>query len=334
MRTDAADHIQQQDPGDASGEAIPVPIPNTEVKLSSAEDTERAAFRENRSSPGSCAFRGIRLAMLVAMNMADADPPRADPPRADPALRSTAPAAEAVAEHATPRGCPFLLAESGGWRLDLPSRDHRCAAFVPPAPLSPEKQTRLCLTAEHTACPTYVASLAARTARLGSTPGDRATRWGLARTTTVIQDPGGVRAWLLGAALDRRRWPAIPAVLLVTALATLAVSGFGADPSSAVATASPNAPTPPVSTRAAPTAAPATSAQTAAPASATPAATAARTPVPTSAEPTLRTHTVRNGDTLSAIAARYDTTVAAIVNLNDLNNANNLRVGQVLLIPN
>ena len=40
------------DPGDSSGEATPVPIPNTEVKLSSAEDTERAAFRENRSSPG------------------------------------------------------------------------------------------------------------------------------------------------------------------------------------------------------------------------------------------------------------------------------------------
>src|SRR5260221_14684017 len=55
-RMDAADHIQQQDPCDVSGEAIPVPIPNTEVKLSSAEDTERAAFRENRSSPGSCAF--------------------------------------------------------------------------------------------------------------------------------------------------------------------------------------------------------------------------------------------------------------------------------------
>ena len=47
-------------PGDSSGEATPVPIPNTEVKLSSAEDTERAAFRENRSSPGSCAFRRIR----------------------------------------------------------------------------------------------------------------------------------------------------------------------------------------------------------------------------------------------------------------------------------
>jgi LysM repeat protein len=277
--------------------------------------------------------------MLAAMNMAHAEPPRADPPRAHPALGSSAPAAEAVAERATPRGCPFLLAESGGWRLDLPSRDHRCAAFVPPAPLSPEKQTRLCLTTEHIACPTYLASLAARTARVGSTPGDRATRWGLARTTTVIEDPGGVRAWLLGAALDRRRWPAIPAVLLVTALATLAVSGFGADgPSSSAATASPGAPTTPPSTSAPATAAAATAAPTApptsAPASPTAGPTAAPTPAPTSAKPTFRTYTVESGDTLSAIAARFDTTVAAIVNLNDLNNANNLRVGQELLIPN
>jgi LysM repeat protein len=284
--------------------------------------------------------------MLAAMNMANADPPREDPraeprpeprlePPADPARRSSAPAAEAVAEHATPRGCPFLLAESGGWRLDLPSRDHRCAAFVPPAPLSPEKQTRLCLTAEHTACPTYLASLAARTARLGSTPGDRATRWGLARTTTVIEDPGGVRAWLIGAALDRRRWPAIPAVLLVTALFTLAVSGFGADaPSASVATASPRAPTTPPSTRASATVAPVTAAPTSAPASPTAAPTAAPPPRPTSAAPEFRTHTIRPGDTLSAIAARYNTTVAAIVNLNDLNNANSLRVGEELLIPN
>ena len=46
-----------RNPGDSSGEATPVPIPNTEVKLSSAEDTERAAFRENRSSPGFLRFR-------------------------------------------------------------------------------------------------------------------------------------------------------------------------------------------------------------------------------------------------------------------------------------
>src|SRR6266540_432268 len=46
-----------ENPGDSSGEATPVPIPNTEVKLSSAEDTERVAFRENRSSPGFLRFR-------------------------------------------------------------------------------------------------------------------------------------------------------------------------------------------------------------------------------------------------------------------------------------
>jgi hypothetical protein len=49
-------------PGDSSGEATPVPIPNTEVKLSSAEDTERAAFRENRSSPGLLLLRPCRCA--------------------------------------------------------------------------------------------------------------------------------------------------------------------------------------------------------------------------------------------------------------------------------
>src|SRR5262245_2868854 len=52
----AVTYQMQTDPGDSSGEATPVPIPNTEVKLSSAEDTERAAFRENRSSPGSLHF--------------------------------------------------------------------------------------------------------------------------------------------------------------------------------------------------------------------------------------------------------------------------------------
>ena len=65
IAADAAVTYQMQtDPGDSSGEATPVPIPNTEVKLSSAEDTERAAFRENRSSPGFLRFRGgVRVAL-------------------------------------------------------------------------------------------------------------------------------------------------------------------------------------------------------------------------------------------------------------------------------
>src|SRR5262245_5095654 len=137
-----------------------------------------------------------------------------------PAMTAADAGAELVELPPRPAGCPFLLAEAGGWRLTAPSRDHRCAAFSPPAPLAPEKQSRLCLTPSYTTCATYLASIAAREARLGAPPADRATRWGLARTTTVVEDPGGIRWRILSALLDRRRWPAIPAVLLVTGLFT------------------------------------------------------------------------------------------------------------------
>lgn len=45
------------------------------------------------------------------------------------------------------------------------------------------------------------------------------------------------------------------------------------------------------------------------------------------------THTVRPGDTLSAVAALYGVTVHAIVKTNDIANANLIRVGQVLVLP-
>jgi LysM repeat protein len=238
-----------------------------------------------------------------------------------------------------PRGCPFLLAEGGGWRLDLPSRDHRCAAFSPPAPLSPEKQARLCLTPTHTACATYLASLAARTTRLGAPSPDRATRWGLARTTTVIEDPGGLRARAAAFLLDRRRWPAIPAVVLVTTLLTLALSGFRAGSStSASATASPgtlgSAPAasagrtaaPAASSTSEPTEPVATTVPTAAPA-ATPSATTGPTE-------TFRFYRVQSGDTLSVIASRFGTTPRAIAQLNGITVSTTIHIGQVLKLPN
>jgi lysozyme len=46
-----------------------------------------------------------------------------------------------------------------------------------------------------------------------------------------------------------------------------------------------------------------------------------------------RTYTVKAGDTLSAIAVKYGTTVAAIASANDITNINNISVGQVLIIP-
>ena len=46
-----------------------------------------------------------------------------------------------------------------------------------------------------------------------------------------------------------------------------------------------------------------------------------------------RTYTVKSGDNLSAIAVKHSTTVAAIAAANDIKNINNIKVGQVLLIP-
>ena len=60
-------HPDARNPGDTGGEAIPVPIPNTEVKLSSAEDTEGAAPREHRSSPGSSLLSGASTAPSTLM---------------------------------------------------------------------------------------------------------------------------------------------------------------------------------------------------------------------------------------------------------------------------
>lgn len=45
-------------------------------------------------------------------------------------------------------------------------------------------------------------------------------------------------------------------------------------------------------------------------------------------------YTVRAGDTLSAIANRHNTSVSELMRLNDLTNANQLRVGQTLRVPN
>ena len=44
-------------------------------------------------------------------------------------------------------------------------------------------------------------------------------------------------------------------------------------------------------------------------------------------------HVVQAGETLGAIAARYDTTVAALVEANRLENPDRLAIGQRLLIP-
>jgi membrane-bound lytic murein transglycosylase D len=55
--------------------------------------------------------------------------------------------------------------------------------------------------------------------------------------------------------------------------------------------------------------------------------------VPPNKRVRVREHVVRNGETLSGIAKRYGTTVAAIQEANNIKRANRLRVGQRLRIP-
>ena len=162
----------RKNPGDSSGEATPVPIPNTAVKLSSAEDTERAAFRENRSSPGFLRFWAIVwVGDADATGRYDGDMVRMgtqESPDPDTAPRATSDLADPSPTRmpADPQfaACPYVRVPAGGFRFAQPDREHRCTAARPFESPSTDKQRRLCLTAGHEACPTFLAALERRAA--------------------------------------------------------------------------------------------------------------------------------------------------------------------------
>jgi LysM repeat protein len=65
-----------------------------------------------------------------------------------------------------------------------------------------------------------------------------------------------------------------------------------------------------------------------------PSGTSSASPAPSpSPTPTQLTYTVKSGDTLISIARRFSVTTTAIAQLNNITNANSIRVGQVLKIP-
>ena len=47
----------------------------------------------------------------------------------------------------------------------------------------------------------------------------------------------------------------------------------------------------------------------------------------------MATHSVRRGDTLSALARKYNTSVSALAQANNIKNVNQIRTGQRLTIP-
>lgn len=239
------------------------------------------------------------------------------------------------ADRPATRLCPYLAAAGGAWRSSTVAREHRCNAVMPPAPLAAEKQRRLCLTADYPACATYEAARAARP--LASVREQRLPR-PLARTMPIVLDHGRLAIAVPALHSDRSSGQAVLIVLLAIALVAVVLAKVaGGAPAGVLVVATPH-PTvrPSVGPSLRATTAPTAGSTSDLVIPASPIASAsslpAESPRPTKA-PASRTYTVKAGDTVTGIAARFGTTTRAIASLNGLANVSNLRIGQVLKIP-
>ncbi|HEY4633902.1 MAG TPA: LysM peptidoglycan-binding domain-containing protein [Candidatus Limnocylindrales bacterium] len=256
------------------------------------------------------------------------------------------PAADAI--------CPYLMSADRAWRAAVPSRDLRCTAVEPASLLTPDKQRRLCLVAEHRSCATFQA--AAGDGDLGSVvvprhpertvgPSGRP----IVRTAPVVLD--NARLVMALPAMRLERGVAQGALIGLMALAFVAilfarlsvgadapgspggVAGVGAGATatptpSATAVAAAETPTPErtlVPSNVEPTAA--------TPTEVAPSSAPEATPEPPEATSKPETYKVKRGDTLSEIAAEYGTTARKLMKLNDITDPTKLRVGQVLELP-
>ena len=237
--------------------------------------------------------------------------------------------------------CPYLATIDGNWRSSSAVREHRCIAVAPPVPLALEKQRRLCLVANHTTCATYGAAEAARPSR-NARP-DRPLRT-IARTTPVVIDQRRFDLRLPAVRLDRISGQGILVAVLGLAFAAIVIArpagggeGAGA-PGVTPASATPAAGESASATSKPRSALPASSAPvvTARPiGSPAPSDAATATNPPASAQPagSASTYKVKRGDTLSAIAARYGTTVKVLMNMNGITDPSRLKIGQILKVP-
>jgi LysM repeat protein len=234
------------------------------------------------------------------------------------------------AREATAWTCPYLISAGGAWRQATPSRDHRCAALDPPAPQPTDKQRRHCLSPDHVECPIFRAARDARAAILMPS-GDLAVvaaidarRRPIARTAPILLEQPRLVEQAIRLQFDRGAGQLALVVLMVLAFTVVAIARLSAGSAPAPAPSASVAPsvTPVPSSDPPPTVAPTPSLSAEPPAA----------PAP-SVQPSFTTaYTVQKGDTLAAIASRYNTTAAAIRELNGLT-GNTIRTGQVLKIP-
>lgn len=272
-------------------------------------------------------------------------------PRGTPAEATSE---EAPARPASPAAlaiCPYLVDTAGAWRRAQPSRSHRCGARSPAPTIPALTQKRVCLTSDHLTCEFYVAAASARdealladhvrVERLETSRFHVSTR-PLPLATDGVPDLAGPLA--TASRVRSRRPPpgAIAVAGLVAALAIVAVAvsflppaapggiaGTSPTPGSAPVTPGLSAhPTTSSGASPAPTSAPSTRPTPG------PGTSVSPTSEPTPSQPPRpRRYRVRGGDTLNRIAARFDTSVRAIQELNELREGEDIRVGQLLRIP-
>ena len=236
--------------------------------------------------------------------------------------------------------CPYLRSVDGAWRAATPAREHRCTAVAPPAVLATDKQRRLCLTAEHVDCATYLAATSARAAAAGPMAG-RGPQRPMPSTAPVALDHGRLAAMLPGMP-DRGVGQGGLVALMAVAFGALAVSRLAGGPEvtpaggGAGSSAHPSVVggVLPATTIRPATPAPSTSSgptHTLVPSDVRPSPSAA-TASPTQGS-SGSTYTVQSGDTLSGIAAAHGTTWQKLAALNKIKDPKKIHVGQVLRLP-
>ena len=224
--------------------------------------------------------------------------------------------------------CPYLLAGDGAWRSSTAAREHRCTGVSPAAPLAAEKQRRLCLTSDHQTCATYVAVGAARPTTPGRAEGLSRP---LARTAPLVLDRRRIASGMPVFRENRLLSQGLLMGVMGVAFVAIVIARQSDSSGSLVD----GSPMPVVNVRPlpSPTASP-TLVSTVAP-SATVLPSPSASLVLPAATPSAHTatYTVRQGDTLVAIAGRFGTTSKVLVQLNAIKDPALLRIGQVLVLP-
>jgi LysM repeat protein len=238
------------------------------------------------------------------------------------------------------RICPYLaLAIDHRTVVDSFDPDHRCHALTPPEPLERARQVSQCLVEGHRECQRFLDARHAWASSAAVAPRPSPDAF-VSRTRLVLEPDESRRRRLMGdgATLGRgRRWAigGVAAALGVAGAVSAATGGLdGVLGVSRLAPPASEAPAVTAEPTEVPTALP-TVVVTASPVP-TPAPTAAPTIAPTtapSAAPAQRSYVVVAGDTLSSIASRFGTTVAALQAANGLGGSDLLSIGQVLVIP-